>query len=569
MLGTPARPVSNQACGKKDGVHCMGISIHMAISTSTTREEWRDVYQETLQLARAFPLAELREELVRGVPTTCLVPTVEREYSYGRHRKASKGWRAAGDYRSCLTAETFALHCAFDDGRDYEADAPDAMFASVPEHVQEYDWNDERFHHCHFLWGNKTQGEPYHMYLLAIACMVASRLGRKAYVYGDITKGQCERAVRMANEYLDHGIGTPDQCDVDRLFARINDMPLAQSEKTSLLVGSYLGRKDAAFGAHVRSLFSERTWDEYWVARFHGLQMSTLGFDRALYYYLQWGFDLEKLWSLACGQDDNNLEQYEVFVNKVMDAKLHQLDKDCADPLEIDPDGESPYGIWTLFAQFALAGARNKKVDRYIPIEEIRAMLSRAIGDRCPVDELIDEYLQREADQMRRERTGEDHEGSLRNGSESDASSALAAAMKSYKGRLEDISRAYDIARPEHLPYYEAGDAVKPELLDAVGDSVAFCKSLLEEDTYSELMAKAPIERCRWLSQENRSLVLRDKDWEKIYDDIMDCPESFGRYYPLMRVRLDSEELCSMVRALAINDALYTHASELAVSARE
>lgn len=53
----------------------------------------------------------------------------------------------------------------------------------------DYDWEEERFG-CTY-WGAKTQGEPYHMYLLAIACLMEDRLGEKAFIYGDITQGQC------------------------------------------------------------------------------------------------------------------------------------------------------------------------------------------------------------------------------------------------------------------------------------------------------------------------------------------------------------------------------------------
>ena len=36
----------------------MGIVIHLEVSKSTTEEEWNKVYQESLVLVNAFPLAE-------------------------------------------------------------------------------------------------------------------------------------------------------------------------------------------------------------------------------------------------------------------------------------------------------------------------------------------------------------------------------------------------------------------------------------------------------------------------------------------------------------------------------
>ena len=67
------------------------------------------------------------------------------------------------------------------------------------------------------------------------------------------------------------------------------------------------------------------------------------------------------------------------------------------------------------------------------------------------------------------------------------------------------------------------------------------------------------------MARMNRSVLLRDKDWEKIYDDVMERPESFARYYPMVRVQVNSDGLRCMVRAFVTNDALYSYASELVV----
>lgn len=547
----------------------MGVFIYLEISRSVTCEEWRKVYQETLQLVKAFPLAERREVPVRGIPTICLVPTQEREQPYGwDYEKVRTGWFADGDYESLRTAETYFLPRDLVKTDEYEAEAPDAMLAMVPAHLDGYDWKDDRFSHSYSLWGSKTQGEPYHMYLLAIACLIVSRLGRKACVYGDITKGQCDRAVRMANEYLDCKIDTPDQCDMDRLFLRIDDLPLAETDKLRLFARLYLGRRDADFGVYLRSHFSEEISNKYWAKRFDAHQISTLGFDEALEQYLLWGYDLEKLCSFVCFTDDDGSTHYADFVKRIMEAELHHHDKDCTDSLEIDPDDEQPYGIGTLFAQFILAGARNKRISRYIPIDEIRASLSGALGDLCPVDELIDEYLQMECARELSHANGEAPDDNP-DETEQDLSFQLSKAMESQTNLYMRMRDEYDIYAAETLPYYESGDTVQPQLLDAVCKSLAFFHDALSEDRYSELMAKAPLERCRYLVQQNRYILLRDKDWEKIFDDITNHPESFGRYYPLVRVVADSEDWRCMVRAFVLNDALYSYASRLVADARE
>ena len=545
----------------------MGIFIHLEISKSITRKEWADVYEETLQLVKAFPLAERREVLVRGIPTKCLVPTEEHDEasSWWIRKRVRTGWFADGDYEYLRTAECYFLPRDLVTEDQYEGDAPDAIFASIPRYVKGKTWNDERFNHNYSLWGMKTQGEPYHMYLLSIACLIESRLGKKAYVYGDITKGQCERAVRMANSHLERAIHTPDQCDKDRLLARIEELSLTETEKLQLFTGLYLGRRDAAFGECIRNHYSEQVCNEYWKSRFNTYPIMTRGFDEALEDYLFWGFEFEGMLSYISYFDNEGNAHFEDFVNRIMDAKLHRPNKDCTDVLQINPDEETPYGIGVQFAQFLLGEARNKRIDRYIPIEDIRTTLSRAIGNHCPVNKLIDEYLQRESVQelpdLSSERTEEDWQKAV----EQDPSYVLSETMRAKERAFRETRELFDVSMPEELPYYEAGDTVLPELENAVAEYFAFYRSVVAENKYLELMEKSPEERCQWLARENRNLLLRDKDWAKIYADIAECPESFSRYYPMVRVKVNSEGLSSLIRALVVNDALYGYASKLTI----
>lgn len=541
----------------------MGIFIYMSVSKSVTPKEWLDVYQETLKLVRAFPLAELREVPIRGIPTTCWVPSEERETHRGWNRdKTITGWFAEGDYEYLRTAECYFLPRDLVAECQYEEGASDAILGS-------YDWVGDRDDRCYSLWDAKTQGEPYHMYLLAIACLIESRLGRKAYVYGDITRGQCERAVRMANEHLDMKIHTPDRCDRDRLLARIDDLPLGEAKKLQQFVRVYLGKQDAEFGTSIRNHFSEQACNEYWEKRFRQYSVSMWGFDSVLKDYLLWGFDLQKMCSFVRFEDDEGTAHYEDFVGKVMDAKLHHREKDCVDVLELDPDEEEPYGISTLFAQFVLGGARNKKVDRYIPIEEIKSALSHAIGHLCQVDALIDGYLQRESAQKMPDLLGELIEEDLQRAIEQDPSYVLNEAIRSKENALRDASKKFDITCLEDLQYYETGDSISPDLTDTIGEYFAFYREITNEDTYSKLMKGTPEERCRWLPRKNRNILLRDKDWEKVYDDILNHPESFERYYPMVRVVANNKNVQYLVRALVVNDALYTLALELGADRRK
>ena len=45
----------------------MGVCVHLDIAQSVTSAEWKKVYDETLKLVKAFPLAVYRQVVVRGI----------------------------------------------------------------------------------------------------------------------------------------------------------------------------------------------------------------------------------------------------------------------------------------------------------------------------------------------------------------------------------------------------------------------------------------------------------------------------------------------------------------------
>lgn len=545
----------------------MGIFIHLGISRAVQKKEWEKVYEETLQLVDAFPLAERRNVKCRGVDTICLVPTRERKHRYGwNNEKTRVGWCAVGDYETMHTAEEYFLSRDMIEEKDYEADAGDALLGLLPGYL-DYDEGDSRFGHTYKIWGGKTQGEPYHIYILAIACLIESRLGNKAFVYGDITRAQCERAVELANMHLSEPINIPARCDMDCLRKRVSELPFAEREQLEIFESFFLGTKNSEFGQYIRTMYSEKACDEYWEKQFKNAVIGTFGFTDEIKKYLLWGFSLEKLCEFVNYNDEENISQYNKFVKGIMETKLHLKEKDCEDILEIDQNEEQPYSIYTLMAQFAFAGAKNRKVDRYIPIEEIRIVLKKGLAGKCDVDKIIDEYLAKEAElQAVKGLKNKMSEQQIEAYCEQDASEIFSEAMDIRHEILMDERKKYDILDYEDLIYYERGDTVHPRLADALQKSFSFYNNLTTEKYYMGLMEKPAIERCEWLIQKNRSILIRDKDWEKIFSDIEENEEAFARYYPMVRVRIDSEDLVYLIWAIVLNDELYSFCGEMAAN---
>lgn len=542
----------------------MGIFIYLGISKAVQKQEWEEVYEETLQLVKAFPLAEKRSVQCRDIDTICLVPTREREFHGGWWDKEKRvGWCAVGDYETMHTAEEYFLSRNMIKEEDYKEDASDALLGLLPTYLN-YDREDARFGQIYNVWGSKTQGEPYHIYLLAIACLIESRLGNKAFVYGDITRAQCKHAVELANMHLKEPIDIPARCDKERFWKRVSDLPFSEKEQFEIFERFFLGTKDKEFGEFIRKKYSERIWNEYWKGQFQKVEVGSFGFADKLKNYLLWGFDLEELCGFINYNDKDNVPQYDKFVKRIMDTKLHLRDKDCEDILEIDQNEEKPYSIYTLLTRFAFAGAKNKKVDRYIPIEEIRIALKKGLDGKCDVDKLIDEYLTKEAELLTiKESKDNMSEQELEEYCEQDAATIFNEAMGTQYENYVNEQKEYDISKYEDLIYYEHGDNIRPRLLEGLKASFRFYNNMSTEKSYGELMEKSAMQRCEWLIQQNRTILIRDKDWEKIFSDIEENEDAFARYYPMMRVELESMDLVYLAMAFVLNDELYSFCREM------
>ena len=533
----------------------MGIYLHICISRSVTKKEWEEVYEETLQLVNVFPLAERREVKFKGIETICLVPTKEREEVYGwSDEKIEVGWFASGDYETMSVAEDFELYRDMFSEEYFEKDAPDAIMGVLPTYMN-YSWDDPQCDHAYHIWRNKTQGEPYHMYLLGIACLIEARLGEKAFVYGDITRGQCKKAIELVEKYAKITIDIPARCDMERFQKRVSKLPLSEIEKFEVFKTLYLGAQRAEFGEFIRNTYSKKICNEYWKNKFSDCVVGKYEFDNYFNKYLLWGFDLEMLCSLLNYYDEDNNPLYEVFIKRVMDAKLHVKQKNCEDVLEIDQEQEAPYSIYSLWAQFAFAGAKNKKIDRYIPLEEIKEILTKVLGDKCDVHSVIEQCLETEIQEIKL--SGDMSKEEFEKAIEQDPSEGFQQIIDTKLQATQKKHEEYDIADCEELMYYERGDKIEPVLQENILRNFEVYSKAACEELYGYLMQKSGKRRCEWLVENNRELLIRDMDWNKIFTDIEENESSFLRYYPMVRVKLNQENLVHLTRAFVLNDEFY------------
>lgn len=102
-----------------------------------------------------------------------------------------------------------------------------------------------------------------------------------------------------------------------------------------------------------------------------------------------------------------------------------------------------------------------------------------------------------------------------------------------------------------------------PGLKKSLAKSMKFLVSLLDEEEYKRLLEEPAETCCEWLVKQNRYILIGDEHWDKVFTNIENDINSFGRYYSLLRVKMDGHGLVDMCKALMINDELYEYSRSL------
>ncbi|MEK4750441.1 hypothetical protein NST77_23390 [Niallia sp. FSL W8-0177] len=180
----------------------MGTYINLSMLTSNISNlELEQVYEESLKLVYAFPFADVDRREFCGSKLPVYVKSAEKI-------KPERHWSITGDLKSKRFAETFKLY------RDIN------HYQSVQSESSGRDILFEEDQLMNDVFNSKTQGYEYHLYILAIAMLIESRLPNNALVSGNIDYDQCVKAKKWANQYLSAPIEIPVRVDVDKLFSR-------------------------------------------------------------------------------------------------------------------------------------------------------------------------------------------------------------------------------------------------------------------------------------------------------------------------------------------------------------
>lgn len=504
----------------------MGIFINMKIADTVTQEEWLPIYEKSLLLAKKFGFFDFGKKEIHGETITCIFQTEER--LIGEHI----GWRAIGSFPAYKRAEDQFMPKILSN-KPNSPSPFDILRTEFPDNLkQEHDY--------HFIWGNKTQGEPYHMGLLAIECMVEQLLGVQAMVGGDITYGQCINAAKMASDALGEEIQPPISCRLNDLHERIAKFDeLNEIEKLKLLMSVYLGEENDEYGAFLRRHYSYETLTSYWREKFSVTKIDTYGLNSLMKRYFLLCPDLRRFCELA-NFDKKDEKLCTMLIQKIMKSLLHIKEKDCYDPLDYK-HYEIPYSIWNLMASFVLCGAANPAIDRYIPLDEIRTVLTDYFGSTVNVNDIIDKFLAEEENRTEESR----HE-------------LLMKKAEEYDNDRNKEHQQYDICEYEELHHFKPDSKFSLGMVKGIKNSFNVFSQCGESLECTEHLIKTPDELFHILAANFDGIFLTAEHWEHIYDELCRDKLTFKRFYPMTRVS-HSNALEYLLRAFVTDDDFWNY----------
>lgn len=509
----------------------MGIFIHLKVSDTVTKDEWKQVYDKSLLMAQKFGFIDFGRKDIHGENILCMFPTEERQLG-NRH-----GWRVVGTLPDYKRAEDQFM--PKDIGTAGSSLQPYDVLRSEFHRIKKEDH--ER--HFHILWGNKTQGEPYHMGLLAIGCMAEQMLGAQAMVCGDITYGQCVHAAKLASEVLEEEIQPPITCRLQDLYERVQCFnELTEMERLRLLLSVYLENENDAYGTFLREHFSPDTLNTYWQAECKDTKINTYGFDSLMKRYFMLSPDIRRFCELA-EFDKTNSEQCTDFIKKIMQSRMHMQDKDCYDPLDYK-HYEIPYGIGNLFASIFLRGAANPAIDRYIPLDEIRAVLTEKFGSVLNVNDAIDTCLK----EIEHPAEESGHEMLMRHAEEKQA-------------KESELHEKYDMNKYDELCDFQPDRKMSPGLTEAVAKAFRLFQKNGSSEECAALLLKSADKLFHYLAANLDGYFLTNEHWEHIYSELHKDKQIFRRYYSLVRVTHNGD-LEYLLRAFILDDVFWNYCCE-------
>ncbi len=356
----------------------MGVHVILDIDPrGIDKGAWARAYDETLTLLRAWRprLLGWGRRTIEGVPIAAYVHELERIGDAPQQRC----WAVIGDRESLQTAECQLLYRDLDHYTSLEPEpGDDDIVAAAADPGRDHTGGPQR------VFGDKTQGCPYHFAVLAAAMLVEERFPRHAMAWGDIDRGQAEEARRMAAPLLGRELPLPVRVDAPRLLERLRERYDADA-----LPGAFgrvfLGDAGEKHEGVLRA-FPGEPGARRWLRSLNECRSAdSVGAIRLLIAWLNVGRDLGEACRLACVDAEGPRYAPEALVDALA-ATWVAVARSARETLDAfqRPRGEAPT-VSSLLGSFLLdmsTSGRHLRVE--LEPEAIAQALGAAFGDEGP-----------------------------------------------------------------------------------------------------------------------------------------------------------------------------------------
>lgn len=249
------------------------------LPSNISKYEWENVYEESLELVKAFPFADVDIKEHFGFRIPVYTKAIEKN-------EPEKYWSVVGDLESKQYAETFKLYRDLNKYQNFKVS--DALKDILLEEDQQIE-----------VFDAKTQGYQYHLYVLAIAMLIESRFPKSAIVGGDIDFVQCVKAKEWADKHLSVPVELPVRVQPKKLLLRFTNLK-NEFEQIQILEKWLIADSEELFKI-VYTNFSRETFQEWFSYKLQAFSSpNQVGALKIMVYYLNVVSNVDNLMFIAC-----------------------------------------------------------------------------------------------------------------------------------------------------------------------------------------------------------------------------------------------------------------------------
>ncbi|HEU4409630.1 MAG TPA: hypothetical protein VFS43_30525 [Polyangiaceae bacterium] len=382
----------------------MGVHVILDIDPrGIDKRAWARAYDETLTLLRAWRprLLGWGWRTIEGVQVPMYRHEIERVGDAPRQRC----WAVVGDQESLQTAECQSLYRTLDHYALPEGEPDDDDIVAAAAAPSRDDTGGARR-----VFGDKTQGCPYHFAVLAAAMLVEERFPRRAMVWGDIDRGQAEEARRLAAPLLGRELPLPVRVDAERLADRLR-VRYGADALPGAFERVFLGDPNEVHEIVLRAFPGEHGARQWLRSLNEYRSPGSIGTVNLLIAWLNAGRELGEACRLACVDAEGPRYAPEAFVDALASTWV-AVARSARGPLDPfrKPPGEAPT-VASLLGSFLLdMGTSGRRLRVELGPDAIARALRATFGDGGPAlaarlhekSAALEGELRRHADDVKR-----------------------------------------------------------------------------------------------------------------------------------------------------------------------